>query len=199
MIEIENSRGTKGLYPAELFQYYYEFGQEDLTSNVDVTIIIDNFSKSESIHPKLLCMKFGKMIKGTISDEAAHSIFSCLQHVSGKSGFEIRRRDGSAGVITPQSDVNLMAVLPHLHSAIPRKVWGTFIVRTMFVYLVYYKRSVPNSRKSEWTHVWYSPPHNEGKFKLPKSMIELFPCVGEFCYQKMLAVTIMEAVNNYLV
>ena len=67
-------------------------------------------------------MKFGKMIKGSISDEEAHSMFSCLQHVSGKSGFEIRRRDGSAGVITPQSDVNLMAVLPHLHSAIPRKV-----------------------------------------------------------------------------
>ena len=200
MIDTANSRDEKGLHPVDLFQYYFEFGQEDLTSNVDVTIILGNFSKSESIHPKLLCMKFGKMIKGTISDEEAHSMFSCLQHLSGKSGFEIRRRDGSAGVVSPQSDINLMAVLPHLHSAIPRKVWGTFILRTRFVYLIYYKRCVPGHvRKSEWTHVWYSPPHNGGKFKLPKSMIELFPCIGEFCYQKMLAVTIMEAVNNYLV
>ena len=169
-------------------------------SNVDVTIILANFSKSESIHPKLLCMKFGKMIKGTISDEEAQSIFSCLQHVSGNSGFEIRRRDGSADVITPESVVNPMALLPHLHSSILRKVWDTFILRTRFVYLIYYKRSVPNhSRKSEWTHVWHSPPHNGGKFKLPKSMIELFPCLGELCYQKMLAITIMEGVNNYLV
>ena len=122
MIETAHSRCTKGLFPVDLFQYYYEFGQEDLTSNVDVTIIIGNFSKSESIHPKLLCMKFGKMIKGTISDEEAQSIFSCLQHVSGNSGFEIRRRDGSAGVVTPESVVNLMALLPHLHSSILRKV-----------------------------------------------------------------------------
>ena len=41
------------------------------------------------------------------------------------------------------------------------------------------------------------PPHNGGKFKLPKSMMELFPCLGEFSYQKMLAVTIMQGVNNY--
>ena len=69
-------------------------------------------------------MKFGKMIKVTISDKEAHSMSSCLQHASGKSGFEIRRRNGSAGVVTPQSNVNLMAVLPHLHSDIPRKVWA---------------------------------------------------------------------------
>jgi len=200
MIETKISRCSKGLFPVELFPYYYEFGQEDLNSNVDVTIIIGNFSKVESIHPKLLCMKFGKMIKGSISDSEAHSMFSCLQHVTGKSGFEIRRRDGSAGVVTPQSDVNLMALLPHLHSAIPRKIWGTFIVRTRFVYIIYYKRTVPvKSRKSDWTHVWYSPPHNGGKFKLPKSMIEVFPCLGEFSYQKMLAVTIMKGVNKFCV
>ena len=28
-------------------------------------------------------------------------------------------------------------------------------------------------------------------------MIDLFPCLGEFSYQKMLAVTIMQGVNNY--
>jgi len=166
-----------------------------------VTIIIGNFSKSESIHPKLLCIKFGKMIKGCISDVEAHSMFSCLQSVTGKFVFFIIiRRDGSTGVVTPQSDVNIMAVLPHLHSAIPRKVWGTFILRTRFGYLIYYKRSVTNqSRKSEWTHVWYSPPHNGGKFELPTSMIELFPCPGEFSYQNMLAVTIMKGVNKFLV
>jgi len=74
-------------------------------------------------------MKFGKMIKGSISNGEAHSMFSCLQHVTGKSGFEIRNRDGSTGVVPTQNDVNLMAVLPHFHSAIPRKVWGTFIMR----------------------------------------------------------------------
>jgi len=52
MIETTHSRCSKGLFPVELFQYYYKFRQKDLTSNVDVTIIIDNFSKLESIHPK---------------------------------------------------------------------------------------------------------------------------------------------------
>ena len=29
-------------------------------------------------------------------------------------------------------------------------------------------------------------------------MIKLFPCLGEFTYQKILAVTIMKSVNNFL-
>ena len=123
---------------------------------------------------------------------------ACFQNLTGKSGFDIRRHDGSAGIVTPQSDVNLLALLPHLHSAIPRKIWGTYIPRSKFIYRIFYKRAVSNeSQNSAWTHVWYSPPHNGGKFKLPKSMMELFPCLGEFSYQKMLAVTIMQGVNNY--
>jgi len=68
MVETTTSRFSKGLFPVDLFQYYYEFGQEHLSSNVDVTIIIGNFSKSESIHPKLLCMKFGIMINGIMGN-----------------------------------------------------------------------------------------------------------------------------------
>jgi len=32
---------------------------------------------------------------------------------------------------------------------------------------------------------------------MPKSLIEIYPAIGEFCYQKMLAVTIMDAVNMH--
>ena len=115
-----------------------------------------------------------------------------------RAGFEIRRKDGSSGFTSPQSNVNLMAVLPYLHSAIPQKIWGTFILQTKLEYISFYKRANPSEKNpSEWTHVWYTPPLNGGKFKMPKSSIEIYPTIGEFCYQKMLAVTIMDAVNTH--
>lgn len=187
-------RGTK---PLSFFTYFYELGQHDLSSKVDVTLIVGNFSPSESREPKLLCMKFGRMMKGIITDNDAHSLFACLMKISGKSGFELRRRDGSAGIINSQSHGDLLSVLSHLHSAIPRKVWGTFILPLRHVYLIYYKRASPkHDNKSSWTHVWYSPPHNGGRFKLPKHLLQMYPCVAEFSYQKMLAVMLMEAINK---
>ena len=144
---------SKGLFPVELFQYYFEFGQEDLTSNVDVTIIIGNFFPSETVNPKLLCIKFGRMITGVITDDNAHSMFACFQNLTGKSGFDIRRRDGSAGIVTPQSDVNLLALLPHLHSTVPRKIWGTYILRSKFMYRIFYKRAVSNETKTAHGHM----------------------------------------------
>ena len=195
--EAKESRGTL-LADPNLLEFFHEFGQSDLRDDVDVTILIGNFRQSESIHPKMLCMKFGKMIKGSLSDKDAHAMYACFQHVSGRAGFEIRRKDGSSGFTSPQSDVNLMAVLHHLHSAIPRKIWGTFILRTKLEYIIFYKRANPSEKnKAEWTHVWYSPPLNGGKFKMPKSLIEKYPTIGEFCYQKMLAVTIMDAINTH--
>ena len=157
-------------------------------------------SALENLCMKSCCVsKYGSMVKGKISDAEAHLMFSCFQQESGTSGFEIRRRDGSAGQLSPQSDVNLLSLLPHLHSAVPRKLWSTFILRSSYAYLIFYKRCNPNKpTQSDWVPVWYSPPHNGGKIKsLPKAMIEKFPCVGEFCYQTMLASVIMSGVNTY--
>jgi len=93
-----------------------------------------------------------------------------------------------------------LCLLPHLHSTFPREVRGTFMLWMKFVYLIFNKRAVSNQpHNSEWTHVWYSPPQNGGKIKFPKSMIKFFPCLGEFSYQNMLAVTIMKGMNDFLV
>ena len=86
--EAKESRGTL-LADPNLLEFFHEFGQSDLRDDVDVTILIGNFLQSESIHPKMLCMKFGKMIKGSLSDKDAHAMYACFQHVSGRAGFEI--------------------------------------------------------------------------------------------------------------
>lgn len=198
IVKTDIARLKRGLKSEDNFSSFYEFGQEDLNDEVDICIIIGNFMKEEGGQPKLLCLKFGKMLYGKISEEEAHSLFCYLQLIAGKGGYELRRKDGSAGVTNSQSDINLLAVLPYLHSAVPRKLWGTFILRLKYCYYIFYKRAFhTSSAKSAWTHVWYTPPHNGGKFKMPESMIIDFPCLGEFSYQKMLAVTIMQSVNKH--
>ena len=74
----------------------------------------------------MLCMKFGRMIKGSLSDKDAHAMYACFQHVSGRAGFEIRRKDGSSGFTSPQGDVNLMAVLPIFILLFPKK-YGEYL------------------------------------------------------------------------
>ena len=64
-------------------------------------------------------------------------------------------------------------------------------------YDIYYKRTDTSKElKIEWVKVWYSPPHNGGKFKLPKKIMELHPVLGEFTYLKMMGAKVLEAVNR---
>ena len=198
MLESDFCAESQGDIPTDLFQFYQEVGQEDLRDDVDITLFFGTFTLEMSSRERLLCVKYGAMIRGRISDDEAHQMYSCFALQAGKQGYEMRRKDGSAGILTSQTDVNLLCLLPHLHSAIPRNLWSTYILRTKFSYLILYKRCHQTKPKqTEWTNVWYTPPHNGGKLhSLPKCFLEKFPCVGEFCYQKMLAVVVMDAVNK---
>ena len=53
------------------------------------------------------------------------------------------------------------------------------------------------NKKHDWTHVWYFLPRGGGKFNLPKKIMELHPVISEFCYQKILSATDLDAVNTH--
>ena len=110
------------------------FGNEDIRTNVDANIILGIMSKEEAdIAPKLLLFWSSSMLANLIQNqesknETATNIYSTLRLCAGKRGFEIRRFGGSSGKITPQSDMNLLAVMKEHEGSLPRQLSGSVII-----------------------------------------------------------------------
>lgn len=170
------------------------FGSDDCHPDVDLTLVLGQFSETESL--SFLLYRPTWMIKGSLTDEEASAMYNWLRQIAGENrGFELRRNCGSSGLVDRSSDANITRILAHLHSAIPRKLWGCLLVRGKYQYYIVYKRA----KGSGFTYVWYSPPHEGGRFSMPIKMMEECPILGEFSYVKMLAVKVIESYNCYRV
>jgi hypothetical protein len=103
------------------------------------------------------------MIISRINNKKATALYNKLRLLSGKLGFELRRKSGTAGPVSNTSDHDMLLAMKFIESTIPRKVWGTVIIRGKFNYHIFYRRCKPKPNTNEYTHVWYTPPKDGGK------------------------------------
>ena len=127
------------LFNVEKLAECYGFGEEDVESDVDVTIIIGNLSLENVKTPKLLMLKFSDMIQSEIKDDDASDLYNYLRSLSGRHGFEIRQTSGTAGPVNLSSDYDFLQVLKHMKSSVPRKIDGTVIICDKLCYYIFIK------------------------------------------------------------
>ena len=101
------------------------FGNDDICKDVVATIILGEFCLEEENHPpKLLLLRLSSMFsneKYTLAEKTAMScaIHDSIRSLSGKMGYEMRRFCGSSGMVTYQSDADLLRVLADHNGACP--------------------------------------------------------------------------------
>lgn len=195
---VENLKGANEIDPHIMMEYQVLMNN-DLSDKVDATAVLGHFTKENKIlPPKLLLLRFTTMLSNShyssVDKEAmAIALYNLLRPIAGKSGYEVRRTSGTAGITSDKSDKNLLSVMDDLPSLSPRIPKGCVIIRNKFKYHILYR-----ARRSPYTikHVTYSPPQEGGQFKLPDQCLNLFPIVSEFSYLKMVAVLILQELNH---
>ena len=179
------------------------FGNDDICKDVVATIILGEFCLEEENHPpKLLLLRLSSMFsneKYTLAEKTAMSraIHDSIRSLSGKMGYEMRRFCGSSGMVTYQSDADLLRVLADHSGACPRKTWGSVIIRGTDRYYIVYHRCNPKTSSSTFTHVEYCPPKDGGQFTMPDVFLSMHPVLGDVTYCKMLSVMILNSLNEY--
>ena len=179
------------------------FGNDDICKKVVATIILGDFCLEEDNHPpKLLLLRLSSMFSNLKYTPVEKTAMSCAIHdsirsLSGKMGYEMRRFGGSSGMVTYQSDADLLRVLADHRGACPRKTWGSVILRGTDRYFVVYHRCNPDTSSSTFTHVEYCPPKDGGQFTMPDVFLSMHPILGDVTYCKMLSVMILNSLNEY--
>ncbi len=165
------------------------FGSEDMRNNVDMMIILGNFTINQNKHPKLLLLRFSDMLANHhFSIKARHKMARDLYHqlrpMCGSQGYEVKRRGGSSGLVSPQSDKDLLDCCHDVPRLLTRKLRGVLIMRGSLSYHMAYR----NVSSSKFVHHAYSPPKEGGSFKMPAKLLLQYPVLAEFAYLKMMAV-----------
>jgi hypothetical protein len=173
------------------------FGSENMRNDVDVMIILGNFTIDQNEHPKLLLLRFSDMLANDhFSIEARHTMARDLYHqlrpLCGSQGYKVKRRGGSSGLVSPQSDRDLLDCCHDVPGLLPRKLRGVLIMRGSFSYHMAYR----NVSSSKFVHHAYSPPKEEGSFKMPAKLLLKYPVLAEFAYLNMMAVEILHSLNT---
>ena len=168
------------------------FGSEDIRPDVDVIIILGNFTIDTNIHPKLLLLRFsGLLANVNYSDERRNQIARDLYHhlwpISGHQGYEVLQRGGSSGKISIQSDRDLLDCIHDVPGMCPRRLRGVLIMRGVLTYYLVYR----NVSSSIFFCYQYLPPKEGGSFRMPSAVLHKNPVLSEFSYLKMMAVEIL--------
>jgi len=93
------------------------FGNVDIDSNVDATIVLGDFRLEKEVLPeKMLLLRLSGMLSNDMytrqeKEAMALNIYNALRPLSGKRGYEMRRFGGSSGPTCHESDRNLLRVL----------------------------------------------------------------------------------------
>ncbi len=104
----------------------------------------------------------------------------------------MKRRGGSSGLVSPQSDRDLLDCCHDVPGLLPRKLHGVLIMRGSLSYHMVYG----NVSSSKFVHHAYSPPKEGGSFKMPAKLLLWYPVLKEFVYLKMMAVEILHSLNT---
>ena len=111
------------------------FGNDDISDDVDATILLGEFSLEDGLlPPKMLSCRMSSMLsnnKYTASEkeDMAQNIYKSLRSIAGKHGYKLYRLCGSSGPVSAVSDINLLHVLRDHEATLPCKVWASIIMK----------------------------------------------------------------------
>ncbi len=155
------------------------FGSEDMRNDVDVMIILGNFTINQNKHSKLLLLCFSDMLANHhFSIKARHTMARDLYHhlrlLCGRQGYGVKRRGGSSGLVSPQLDRDLLDCCHDVPGLLPRKLRGVLIMRGSLSYHIIYR----NMSSSKFVHHAYSPLKEGGSFKMPAELLLQYPVLA---------------------
>jgi hypothetical protein len=135
------------------------FGSEDMRNDVDVTIILGNFTIDVNKNPKLLLLHISDLLANhNFSIKARHKMARDLYHqlrpLCGHQGYKVTIRGGSSGIVSLKSDSDLLDCCHNVPGLFPRKLRGVLIMRGFLEYHMVYR----NVSSSRFVHHTYSPP-----------------------------------------
>ena len=152
----------------ELASYYF-YGHQTTRGHIDCTIIISSLSETEDTsqaRPKLLLLRFHRLIKSSVSDNDVLRLHAIIGAVSGKHGFEMTRLGGSSGRTSDQSDRDFLHAMHEVNAALPVRCGACKITRDELWYNVVYRKVNPKTDKSVIGHAKYSPAQRGGSFDM---------------------------------
>ena len=182
----------------ELASYYF-YGHRTTRGHIDCTIIISSLSETEDTsqaRPKLLLLRFHRLIKSSVSDNDVLRLHAIIGAVSGKHGFEMTRLGGSSDRTSDQSDRDFLHAMQEVNASLPVRCGACKITRDELWYNVLYRKVNPKTDKSVIGHAKYSPAQRGGSFDMQPGMLTEFPWLGEFSYLKMLSVMVISTLNE---
>ena len=133
----------------------------------------------------------------TKKQKMAEDIYSAVRSLSGKGGYELRWFGGSSGLTDNVTDKNMLHALAVSTGILPRKSWGMLLIRSTTKYYLVYRKVARSSGICGICHAVYSPPRDGGQFSMPDICILRYPVLAEMTYQKMMALQLMCAHNNF--
>jgi hypothetical protein len=192
--EVIKRKGTN-TFPSEELSNALLFGFNQVNPRADVTIILGSLEINGSSTPKLILMRFHRMITSISNTAQSKSLYHTLRCVSGNRGFELNRIGGSSGVRNEQSDQDLLMVMNEIPSTLPRKCGACLIIPFRFGYKILYKKRSKKAGTHRIAICTYSVPKDGGSFSFNNSTMKSHPFLGEFTYVKMLATMILLKMN----
>ena len=87
------------------------FGFNQVNPQADLTIILGSLDISGCPTPKLIMMRFHRMITSISNTTQAKALYHTLRCVSGNHGFELNHVSGSSGLRDGQSDQDFLMVV----------------------------------------------------------------------------------------
>jgi hypothetical protein len=173
------------------------FSSIDISPSVDVTIILGRFTYDRNDHPKLLLLRFSGMLSNVkyspdTRNKIADELYYRLRPLSGRNGYELSRRGGSSGLLSNQTDRDLLDCIHGVPGLCPRKLRGVLIMRGTLTYYLVYK----SNDSGKFVSYPYSPPKAGGSFRMPSPILKHIPAIQEFTYLKMMAVKVLLSLNK---
>ena len=190
-------------FPVDFVTDLQVFGGDYMREDVAATIVLGDFGlEGKSLPPKCLFVAWHGMLANeerdlTKKQKMAEDIYSAVRSLSGKGGYELRRFGGSSGLTDNVTDKNMLHALAVSTGILPRKSWGILLVRSTTKYYLVYRKVAPSSGRYGICHAVYSPPRDGGQFSMPDICILRYPVLAEMTYQKMMALQLMCAYNNF--
>ena len=172
------------------------FSSEDMSPDVDVTIILGRFTIDSNKHPKMLLLRFSGMLANVCysvqrRNKIAYLLYHQLRPIAGRQGYEVVRRGGSSGKTSIQSDQDLLDCIHDVPGLCPRRLRGVVILRGPLTYYLIYR----NMESTKFVCYQYPPPKEGGSFKMPSAILYSYPVLCEFTYLKMMAIEVLQSLN----
>jgi hypothetical protein len=169
-------------------------------NDIDVMTILGNITINTNMHPKLLLLQFSSMLVNVhysveVRNQIAQELYQQLCPLCSRHGHEVTRRGGSFGMISHQSNRDILKCIHNVPGLLPRQLRGVIIIRGVLTYHMVCR----NVALSQFVHHQYSPPNKDGAFKMPSQLLCVYPVLVEFEYLKMMGIEILELLNVYQV